>query len=180
MIENFKKELQKIISEFQEKLKNIRSHKLSLSFLESLEISLYHLKYPLKALCHLSQIDSLTFRLEPFDPNTLKEIETAILERKMRITVNKDKNSLLIKFPPLTEEDRKEIVKSLQSLKEEIRVKGRKMRDEFLKRSKIEKEKGQISEDNFYKIKENLDKEIEKFNQEVEKIFNQKEKEILG
>jgi ribosome recycling factor len=180
MIEDFKKELQKILSELQERLKNIRSHKLSLSFLENLEISLYHSKYPLKALCHISQIDPLTFRLEPFDPNALKEIETAILERKIRITVTKEKNSLLIKFPPLTEEDRKEIVRSLQSLKEEIRVKGRKIRDEFLKRLRTEKEEGQISEDNFYKTKESLDKEIEKFNQEVEKIFSQKEKEILG
>jgi ribosome recycling factor len=180
MIEDFKKELQKILNELQERLKNIRSHKLSLSFLENLEISLYHSKYPLKALCHISQIDPLTFRLEPFDPNALKEIETAILERKIRITVTKEKNSLLIKFPPLTEEDRKEIVKTLQSLKEEIRVKGRKIRDEFLKRLRTEREEGKISEDNFYKTKENLDKEIEKFNQEVEKIFSQKEKEILG
>jgi ribosome recycling factor len=180
MIEDFKKELQKIISELQERLKNIRSHKLSLSFLENLEISLYHSKYPIKALCHISQIDPLTFRLEPFDPNALKEIETAILERKMRVTVTKEKNSLLIKFPPLTEEDRKEIVKSLQSLKEETRVKGRKIRDEFLKRLRSEKEEDKISEDKFYKTKENFDKEIERFNQEVEKIFSQKEKEILG
>jgi ribosome recycling factor len=179
MIENFKKELQKILSELQERLKNIRSHKLSLSFLENLEISLYHSKYPLKALCYISQIDSLTFRLEPFDPNALKEIEKAILERKIRMTVTKEKNSLLIKFPPLTEEDRKDIVRALQSLKEEIRVKGRQLRDEFLKKLRIEKEEGKVSEDNFYKTKENLDKEIEKFNQEVEKIFSQKEKEIL-
>jgi ribosome recycling factor len=179
MIENFKKELQKILSELQERLKNIRSHKLSLSFLENLEISLYHSKYPLKALCYISQIDSLTFRLEPFDPNALKEIEKAILERKMRMTVTKEKNSLLIKFPPLTEEDRKDIVRALQSLKEEIRVKGRQLRDEFLKKLRIEKEEGKVSEDNFYKTKESFDKEIEKFNQEVEKIFSQKEKEIL-
>jgi ribosome recycling factor len=179
MIENFKKELQKILSELQERLKNIRSHKLSLSFLENLEISLYHSKYPLKALCYISQIDSLTFRLEPFDPNALKEIEKAILERKIRMTLTKEKNSLLIKFPPLTEEDRKDIVRALQSLKEEIRVKGRQLRDEFLKKLRIEKEEGKVSEDNFYKTKESLDKEIEKFNQEVEKIFSQKEKEIL-
>ena len=180
MIEEFKKEVQKILDELQERLKNIRSHKLSLSFLENLEISLYNSKYPIKSLCHISQIDPLTFRLEPFDHNALKEIETAILERKMRVTVTKEKNSLLIKFPPLTEEDRKEIVKSLQSLKEETRVKGRKIRDEFLRRLRSEKEEDKISEDKFYKTKENFDKEIERFNQEVEKIFSQKEKEILG
>jgi len=180
MIDEFKKELQKIVGEFQKRLGDIHGHKLSLTFLESLEISIYHSKYPLKALCLISQIDSLTFKLEPYDPNILKEIETAILERKMRLVVTKEKNSLLIKFPPLTEEDRKEIVKSLQSLKEEIRVKGRKIRDDFLKKLKNQKEEGKISEDIFYKTKENFDNEIEKFNQEVEKKFSQKEKEILG
>ena len=180
MIDEFKKQTQKIISEFKEKLKSIRSHKLSLGFLENLEISLYHSKYPLKALCLISQIDPLTFRIEPYDPNALKEIEIAILERKMRITVTREKNSLLIKFPPLTEEDKREIIKSLQTLKEEARIEGRKVRDEFLKMLKNQKDEGKISEDNFYKTKEHLDKEIEKFNQEVENIFNQKEREILG
>ena len=179
MIEDFKKELQKILAEFKERLKNIHPHKLSLGFLENLEISLYHSKYPLKALCHLSQIDPFTFRLEPYDPNTLKEIEIAILERKMRLTVTKEKQSLLIKFPPLTEEDKKEILKSLQALKEETRIKGRKVRDEFLKKLKSQKEEGKISEDSFYKTKENFDKEIEKFNQEVDDSFKEKEKEIL-
>jgi ribosome recycling factor len=180
MIDEFKKELQKIADELKERLKDIRSHKLSLSFLENLEISIYHSKYPLKALCHISQIDPLTFRLEPYDPNALKEIETAILERKMRLTVTKEKNGLLVKFPALTEEDKKEILKSLQTLKEEIRAKGRKVRDEFLKKLRMQKEEGKISEDNFYKTKENFDKEIGKFNQEVDNIFIQKEKEILG
>ncbi|GIW67292.1 MAG: ribosome-recycling factor [Candidatus Parcubacteria bacterium] len=180
MIEDLKKELGKTLNEFKERLKEIRSHKLSLGFLENLEISLYHSKYPLKALCLISQIDPLTFRLEPYDPNSLKEIEIALLERKMGISVIKEKNSLLVKFPPLTEEAKKEIIKSLNNLKEEIRVKGRITRDEFLKRLKADKEEGKISEDYFYKTKENFDKEIDKFNQEVENIFKQKEKEILS
>jgi len=179
MIEEFKKELQKFLAELKERLKEIRSHKLSLGFLENLEISLYHQKFPLKALCLISQLDHLTFRLEPFDPNSLKEIEIAILERKMNLTVIKEKNSLVIKFPPLTEEAKKEILRELQSLKEEFRIKGRLKRDEFLKKLREDKEQGKISEDGFHKTKENLDKEIEKFNQEVENIFQQKEKEIL-
>jgi ribosome recycling factor len=180
MIEVFKKELEKILNEFKERLKGIRSYKLSLGFLENLEISVYHQKFPLKSLCLISQLDPLTFRLEPFDPNSLREIEIAILERKMNLTVVKEKNSLVVKFPPLTEEAKKEFLHQLNILKEETRVKGRLKRDDFLKKLKDEKAEGKISEDNFYKTKENLDKEIEKFNKEVENIFVQKTKEILG
>ncbi len=180
MIDKFKQELNKILNEFKERLNSIRSHKLSLSFLENLEISIYHSKYPLKSLCLISQIDPFTFRLEPYDINSIREIEKAILERKQRMTIMKEKNGLIVKFPPLTEEDKKEIIKELQNLKEEIRIKSRKIRDEILKDLKNQKENLNISEDLFYKTKDNIDKEIEKFNQEIDKVFSQKEKEILG
>jgi len=180
MIDEFKKELQNISHEFNQKLKNIRSFKLSLSFLENLEIPIYHSKYPLKSLCHISQIDFSTFRLEPYDVNILHEIEVAILERKMKFSVIKEKNSLLVKVPSLTEEDKKEIVKSLRKLKEDTRIKARRLRDEFLKKIKNQKEEGKISEEVFYKMKENVDKEIEKFNKEVDSIFEGREKELLG
>jgi ribosome recycling factor len=179
MSEDFKKELQKIFNEFQEKLKGLRSARLSLSFLENLEISLYHQKYPLRSVCLISQVDPLTFRLEPYDQSYLKEIEISLLERKMSLTVIKEKASLLVKFPPLTEEAKKEILKELSKIKEEVRVRARVCRDEFLKNFKKAKEEGKISEDKFYKMKEDIDKEIEKFNQEVEKIFKEKEKEII-
>jgi ribosome recycling factor len=180
MIDNFKKDLQKILSEFQQKVNSVRSYNLSLSFLENIEISLYHQKYPLKSVALISQIDPFTFRLDPYDQNYLKEIETSLLERKKDLNVIKEKNSLIIKFPPLTEENKKEIIKELSKIKEEVRIKSRLLRDEYLKNVKKEKDEGKISENKFYQQKEALDKEINNFNKEVERIFNQKEKEILG
>ena len=180
MIEDFKKELKKLKSEFEEKLKSIRSHRLSLGFLENLEIEIYHQKLPLKSLCLISQLDPLSFRLDPFDPNSLNEIEKSIQQRKQNFTLIKDKSSLIVKFPPLTEEAKKELIKSLTSIKEEIRIRSRNIRDEFIKDLRNKKESGEISEDQFYKTKENIDKEIEKFNNEVDELFAKKEKEILG
>lgn len=179
MIEEFKNNLNKFLNEFSEKLKGIRSFKLSIKFLENLEISIYHKKMPLKAIALISQLDPLTFRLEPFDQNNLKDIESSLFDKNLDISILKEKNSLLIKFPPLTEELKKEIIKELQKLKEETRVKGRLKRDEFLKKLKKDKEKGGITEDQFFKMKENLDKEMEVFNKKVEEIFKEKEKEIL-
>ena len=76
-------------------------------------------------------------------------------------------------------EAKKKILKTLAELKEEIRIKARKARDEFLKELKNKKEKGEISEDDFYRTREKIDEEIEKFNKSVEEIFQAKEKEIL-
>lgn len=179
MIEDFKKELQKLKRELEEKLKNIRSHRLSLNFLENIEIEIYNQKFPLKSLGLLSQLDSLTFRFEPFDPKTILEIEKAFQQRKQNFSFSREKTSLIIRFPPLTEELRKNLLRSLSSLKEEIKIKARLLRDDFLRELRWQKENKKISEDRFYKTKEDLDQEIEKFNNEVDKIFSLKEKEIL-
>ena len=180
MIEEFKKGLTNIKKEVEEKINSLRTHRLSLSFLENFSIEIYSQKLPLKSLGFISQIDPLTFRFDPYDQNSLPEIEKFLLERKQNFNLRKEKNSLIIKFPPLTEEFKKEIIKSLSNLKEETKIKARQLRDDFLRKLKKQKEEKEISEDYFYKTKENLDKEIEKFNDEVEKIFSHKEKEILG
>lgn len=176
MKEEYKQKLEQLKNELKERLKNIRGHRLSLSYLENLEVEMFDSKQFLKSLCLISQLDPLTFRLEPYDVNYLKEIEKALSQRKMNLSLIQEKHSLIVKFPPLTEEAKKEIIKELNKLKEEIRIKGRVLRDEMMKKIKAEKDK--MSEDEFFKIKEFLDKEIENFNQEVEKIFQQKEKEI--
>lgn len=179
MIEEFQEELNKVLKELEERLRTIRSHHLTRDFLENLEIEIYHSKYLLKSLGLISQIDPLSFRFEPFDSNSLSEIETSIRNRKMSLTIIKEKNSLIIKFPPLTEEFKKEILKTLSQIKEETRIRSRLIRDEFLKNLKNKKERSEISEDMFFKIKEKVDKETEFFNQKVNKILEQKEKEIL-
>ncbi|MCS7200693.1 MAG: ribosome-recycling factor [Patescibacteria group bacterium] len=178
MKEEFKKQLNQILEELKERIKTIRGHKLSLGFLENIEISLYGSKLLLKSLCLISQLDPLTFRLDPFDPNSLKEIEKAIEQRKLSLTISRDKNSLIIRFPDLTEEMKREILKSLNSLKEETRIRGRLLRDEYAKKLKLKKD--DMPEDLFYRTKEDLDKEIDRFNQQVDDIFLSKEKEILG
>lgn len=179
-INDFRSSLEKLIRELEERLRSIRGYKLSRDFLENLEVEVYHSKYPLKSLGLVSSLDHLSFRFEPFDPNSLTEIEVSIQNRKMSLTLIKEKNSLIIKFPPMTEEMRKDIVKSLQKIKEEIKIKSRQKRDDYLKDLKQKKESRQIGEDVFYKDKELLDKEIDSFNKKVDEIFSRKEKEILG
>ena len=179
MTEDFKKELQKLKREVEEKLNNFRSHRLSLSFLENIIIEIYSQKVPLKSAGFLSQLDPLTFRFDAYDQNTISEIEKSLSQRKQEFNLSREKNSLIIKFPPLTEELKKNIIKTLSSFKEETRIRARRLRDEFLKQLKEQKDNKKISEDYFFKTKDNFDKEIEKFNNEVEQIFLKKEKEIL-
>lgn len=179
MIEDFKKDLEKLISEIREKLKQIRSYRFALHWLENVFIEAYNSKYELKSLASISQLDLLKYKVEPWDLNIISDIERDIKKTNFGGSVIKEKNYLIVTFPPLTEETKKELLKNLNQLKEEFRIRSRKLRDDFLKELKNKKEKKEISEDLFYKTKEKVDKEIEEFNKKVDELFKEKEKEVL-
>ncbi len=179
MSEEFKKTLNQLIQELKERLKQIRGYRVSLNWLQEFEIEAYGRKMPLKGICHVVQLDPLNFKLELWDESILPEIERSLRASGVSLQVYREAKNLMVKFPPLTEELKKELLKSLHQLKEEYRIRARKERDEFLKELKDKKDRGEISEDSFYREKKKIDDEIEKFNDSVETIFIQKEKEIL-
>jgi ribosome recycling factor len=179
MKEEFSQELKKLLQELKERLKNIRGYRISLGWLQEYEIEAYGRKLPLKSISHIVQLDPLSFRLEPWDENIIAEIERSLRGSKVNLQVYKEGKTLIVKFPPLTEELKRDLLKSLHQLKEEFRIKSRQKRDEVIKNLNSQKEKGSITEDDFYREKKKIDEEIEKFNTEVENLFIQKEKEIL-
>lgn len=179
MSEKFQQFLLNLVEELKEKLKQVRGYRVSLSWLQEFTLIAYNQKMPLKGVCHIAQLDPLTFRLEPWDENILPEIERALRTSGVSLQVYREGKSILVKFPPLTEELKKQLLKSLHQLKEEFRIQARQKRDEFLKTLRRQKENGEITEDDFYREKEKIDQAIEDFNQKVEELFLEKEKEIL-
>ena len=180
MIEEFKKDLQTILEEFKGKLREIRSYKFALHWLENVMINAYGKKYELKSLASITQLDMMKYKVEPWDESILSDIERDIKKTNFGGSVIKEKRHLIVTFPPITEETKRELLKNLGQIKEEIRIKARKLRDDFLRELKEKKDKKEISEDIFYKTKEKTDKEMEEFNKKVEELFREKEKEIIG
>ncbi|BCX15306.1 MAG: ribosome-recycling factor [Candidatus Parcubacteria bacterium] len=179
MIKDFQDKLAALKKDFQDRLMTIRGYKLSLGLLENKDIEVYGQKMPLKSLGLISQLDPLTFKFDPYDVNSLADIEKGLQSGDNYFTLSRQKNSLMIKFSPLTEEMRKNLIKNLHSLREDIRIKSRVLRDHYLKELKNKKDNKEISEDQFYKSKEAVDKEMDKFNKDVDNIFATKEKELL-
>ncbi|GIW65880.1 MAG: ribosome-recycling factor [Candidatus Parcubacteria bacterium] len=180
MIDNFLKNLNNIVKEFEEKLKSIRSHKLTLSWLENFDIMAYGKKHNIRSIATVNQLDYLKFKIIPWDSNIISDIEKGLRETNFGGSIQKEKDSLIVNFPPITEETKKNLLKNLNSLKEEFRIKIRVLRDEFLRNLKKQKDDKKISEDIFFKNKEKIDNEVEKINKKIEDLFKNKEKEILS
>lgn len=180
MLDEFTKALNSLAQKFQSDLQQIRGHRLTGAFLENIMVPAYGKTYPLKGLASIAFTSSTTAHVELWDVELAASVDRYLRETHNHLAVNREGNTLKISLPVLTEESRRQILKALSETKEEVRIKARKERDEILKKSKHDQQEKRISEDQFFRMKEKADEEIEKFNKKVEELFEQKEREILG
>lgn len=179
LIKEFEAKLNDLKKELQEKISKVNISRGGFSMIENYLIKIGEKTYPLKQLANIVILDSYSIKIEPYLQDYVLFIENALSKSNLNFTLTKEKDHLHLKFSPLTEETRKKFLKILSEEKERIKIESRKVRDNFLKKLKNAKEEKKISDDQFFRGKEKLDKLIDDFNKEVDKVYLQKEKEIL-
>jgi ribosome recycling factor len=90
-----------------------------------------------------------------------------------------DGKIIRISIPPLTEERRKELAKLARKMAEESKISLRNHRREANEMFKELKNEKEISEDEFYKSQEDVQKITDDFIKKIDEITGEKEKEIM-
>ena len=158
---------------------SIRTGRASLSLLDEIMVNYYETPTPLQQLASLSIPESRQMAIQPWDPKVISEIEKAILKSDLGLTPMNDGKIIRINIPPLTEERRKQLVKTVKKKAEEAKVAVRNIRrdaNEELK--KLEKEK-HISEDVVKKSEDEIQKITDSYITRVDDVLANKEKEIM-
>ena len=172
---------QDIILNLKEELKTFRTGKANPSFVENIIVETYNntVKLKLKELAAISTLDSTTLQIKPFDLSTIKDIEKAILKSPLGISPKLETDQLIVKFPPLSQEQRKKFVKLINQVVEEGKKNIRKIRDEIRKLIKNSFENKMVSEDERFRLEKQIDEETKKLMEEIDNLKATKEKEIL-
>jgi len=157
----------------------IRTGRASASVLDDVRINYYGQPTPVKQLCNISIPEPRTIVVQPWDKTTLGEIEKAILAANLGITPENDGNVIRLPFQPLTEEKRREIVKSLKKLAEETRVAIRNIRRDANEHAKKMEKDSQISEDEQKKLLKEIQDLTDEWIKKTDEVEKSKEKEIL-
>lgn len=167
------------ISALNDELKNIRTGRVSPDILKNIVIDSYGSKMPLTQLSNINNIDNLTLSVSVWDSSLVKTIEKNILESNLGVTPQSDGSNLLLKFPDLTSERRKELVKIISEISEKFKISIRNIRRKFIDEIKsLEKEKN-ISEDDGKKLLDQVQKLTDNNINQIEEISKNKEIEIL-
>ena len=172
-------EMNSTIIAFSNDLKNIRTGRVSPDMLKNIIIDSYGSKMPLTQLSNINNLDNITLSINIWDGSLTKSIEKNILESNLGATPQTDGNTILLKFPELTAERRKELVKIINETSEKFKVSIRNIRRKYIDLVKeLEKEKI-ISIDESKKNQDDVQKSTDNSIAEIDNLVKQKENEIL-
>ena len=179
IIKKTKPELEKLIGYLKETLAKLRTGRATPALVEDILINYYGSKTPLKQIATISAPDVKTLIIQPWDKEIAKEIEKAISSSSAGFSPVNNGDKILINLPSLTEETRKDSVKILHKELEKTKIAIRMIREDSWREIKNLEKKGDISEDEKFTGKDELQKVIDEFNKRIEEIGKDKEKEIM-
>jgi ribosome recycling factor len=158
----------------------IRTGQASPALLDGLIIESYGAFMPVNQVATIGVEDARTLRISPWDTATIPAIEKALQESSLGVSASTDSAGVRAIFPELTAERRVQLQKLAKTKLEDARITVRGVRDEAMKQiEKLEKD-GEMSEDEKFTKKEEVQKKVETTNGVLETLFSNKENELAA
>ena len=171
-----KKEMTAVIDRFNEAMKKVRTGRAHPDMLASVKVEAYGQFMPLNQVANVTVSGASMLLVTPFDPSNIQSICAAIRnDQTLGLNPADDGKVIRVPIPPLTEERRKEIVKTASGKVEEAKIAMRKLRDDARKDLKNE----EISDDMKKRAEKEIDDITKDFSAQVEKLFAEKQAEIM-
>lgn len=156
----------------------LRTGRATPAILDGISVQAYGSMMPMKQVATVGIEDARSLRVQAFDPSIIKDIERAIAQADLGVGIGSDASGIRVTFPELSSERREQLIKLAKGKLEEARTTVRLARDEAWKDIQQEEKDGTISEDDKFRLKEEMQKKIDDANNELEKVFDKKETEM--
>jgi len=172
--------MRKTIGVLESDLRTIRTGRASPALLERVMVEYYGTPTLLNRLAVVSAPEPQLLTIRPYDPGSLGDIERAILKSELGLTPTDDGRIIRLPIPRLTEERRRELAKLVRQRVEEGKIALRNIRREALDDLReFEKEK-LISEDDFYRGKDDLQDLTDRYAEQMDEISARKQRDVLA
>jgi ribosome recycling factor len=168
-----------VIGHLKVELGQMRTGRATPALVEGLQVEAYGSVMEMKGIGSISVQDAKTLVIEPWDKNLLKAIEKAIHESPLGINPVVDSKVVRLTMPAMTEENRKALVKTMKEKIEEAKVAARGVREKVRGEIVAAEKAGEFSEDEKFKLLEDLDKLTKEYVDEIEELGKKKEEEIM-
>lgn len=177
--EAIESKMDKTINNLIENFNAIRAGRANPRVLDKITVDYYGAQSPLNAVANIQVPEARMITLAPWDPSMLREIEKAILSSDLGITPSNDGKIIRLVFPILTEERRRELVKTVKGYGEEAKVAIRNVRRDAIDKMRSANKKKELTDDDLKDFEEKVQKITDKFTKKVDESCDKKEKELM-
>ena len=157
----------------------VRTGKASPALVENVDVQAYGSSMKLKQVALITTPEPRLLVVQPFDAGTLHDIERALKESKIGIMPLVDGKIIRLPIPELSEERRKDLVRSLSKMAEEARVRVRANRRTAMDDAKKLKTGGGLTEDGLRDLEQDVQKLTDRFVQSIDEQLRHKEAEVM-
>ncbi|HEY75627.1 MAG TPA: ribosome recycling factor [Thermoflexia bacterium] len=179
LMKNTEERMKKTLEVLEDQLRSIRTGRASPALVERVMVEYYGVPTPLNQLAVISAPEPQLLTIRPYDPTSLDAIERAIMSSDLGLNPTNDGKIIRLVVPSLTQERREELVRMVNRRVEEAKVALRNIRREALERLRgMEKEK-EISEDDFFRARDDLQDLIDRYAEKADELGERKSREIL-
>jgi ribosome recycling factor len=179
-IYNYTKEhMDKSLEALKRDFSTLRTGKVTTNIVDNIKVDYYGNPTPLNQIGNVIALDAVTIAITPWEKNMINTVSKAIQEANIGVNPNSDGDMIKLFFPPMTVEQRGEIVKQAKVMGEKAKVAVRNIRkDSNDKIKKLEKDK-ELSEDESKKAHDEIQKITDNHVAKIDELLKVKEDDIL-
>lgn len=179
LIAEMKSHMEKTVEDLRKEYQKIRTGRASTALLDDVRIDYYGNPSPISQVATLAVPEPRCITISPWESKMIGPIEKAILNANLGLTPGNDGKCIRLNMPQLTEERRKEIVKTLKKMDEDHKVAIRNIRRKAIDDlKKLEKDKA-ITEDELKKFEKEVQTLTDSLVSKLDEILSHKEKEVM-
>lgn len=179
VLDSYRQEFDKVAASLQRELGAIRTGRATPAFVEDVLVEVYGSKMTVKQLATITAPDARTLLVDPWDKSTLKDIEKGIRAAQPSFNPVSDGKSLRIPMPPLTEDTRHDLTRTVGQKVEQAKQCLRKVRDDARTAIISAERAKQLSEDDRYRLQKKLDEMSEEYTAKLKELGGKKIAEVM-
>ena len=179
MLSQFESKMEKTLDSLMSEYSSIRAGRANPHILDKLRVDYYGTPTPIQGVANVTVPEARTLMIQPWESSMIKEIEKAIICSDLGVNPNNDGKAVIINFPELTEERRKDLVKDIKKKGEAAKVAIRNIRRDANDAFKKQNKAGEISDDELKTNEDKVQKMTDKFVNNIDKAIEEKSKEIM-
>ncbi|WP_338967223.1 MULTISPECIES: ribosome recycling factor [unclassified Spiroplasma] len=174
-IEQIKEEMEKVLESLRYELSKIRTGRANPLILDSVLVDYYGSLMPVNQVAAITVVEGRQLVIKPYDRSIIKQVIAAITKANLQVSLQDQGDYIRMNVPQLTEEKRKEFVRQVKKITEEMRVRIRNLRrdiNEIIKKSKLPL-------DDVKSYQEDIQKLTDEYIAKADAIALEKEKELM-